>query len=92
MVSNVNINGTCEKGFESVKDMFYQNFVIGNEDNAQLCIYVGNKCVVDLYGSATGDTNYGPDKLHVINKMKSNKSYTYHITIRNNYTQHNYEN
>ena len=81
MVSNVNINGTCEKGFESVKDMFYQNFVIGNEDNAQLCIYVGNKCVVDLYGSATGDTNYGPDKLHVINKMKSNKSYTYYTRL-----------
>ena len=64
------ISGTCAKGFESVKEIFHQNFIVGNEENAQLCIYVGNECVVDLYGSVRGDEKYGPDMLHVSNKNR----------------------
>ena len=33
----------------------------GAEENLQLCIYVGDKCVVDLYGTAVGDWTYTPE-------------------------------
>ena len=33
--------------------------------NAQLCIYVDGNVVVDLYGTAVGDAEYGPDTLSV---------------------------
>jgi hypothetical protein len=35
--------------------MFAANFKRGQEREAQLCVYVGEKMVVDLWGSATGD-------------------------------------
>ena len=63
--SDVAIDGVCAKGFEPVKEMFLENFVLGSEEKAQVCIYLGNKCVVDLYGDASGTTNYGPDMFHV---------------------------
>ena len=65
--ANISIGGTCAKGFEPVKEAFKENFVSGEEDCAQLCIYVGNKCVVDLYGSVNGDKTYDADSLHVSN-------------------------
>ena len=64
-LSNLTINGFCTKGFEPVKKIFCENFETGEEENAQLCIYVGQECVIDLYGSKNGDQNYGPDMLHV---------------------------
>ena len=42
------------------------------EINAQLCIYVEEECVVDLWGSGTDDPNFGPDSL--INVFSSGKS------------------
>ena len=63
--SNISINGTFVKEFQPVKEMFYKNLATGDEDNAQLCIYVGEDCVVDLYGSANDNQDYGPDMFHV---------------------------
>ena len=37
----------------------------GKEDNVQLCVYVDGKCVVDLYGTAIGDTDYNADTIQV---------------------------
>ena len=37
------------------RDMFTANFKGGREREAQLCVYVGERRVVDLWGSATGD-------------------------------------
>ena len=61
----IRIAGSCSPGYEPVKELFLQNFKNGLEDNAQLCVYVNNVCVVDLYGSAMGDSNYGPDNIQV---------------------------
>ena len=63
---DVFMHGTCDARFKSVKDIFYQTFQNGDEDAAQLCIYVGKTCVVDLYGtSKKPDRTYGPDTFHV---------------------------
>ena len=64
--TSIQVNGNCSAGYEPVKDLFIQNFKDGLEDNAQLCIYVNNVCVVDLYGTASGDTDYGPDNVQVV--------------------------
>lgn len=64
--TSVQVHGSCSPGYEPVKELFAQNFKNGLEDNAQLCIYVNNACVVDLYGTASGDTDYGPDNVQVI--------------------------
>ena len=59
------IQGTCAGGFEDVRALFENNFRKGHEVNAQLCIYVDGNVVVDLYGTAVGDAEYGPDTLSV---------------------------
>ena len=63
--SNITISGTCINDFEPVRKLFYKGFVEGKEENAQLCIYLGDQCVVDLWGSFKGIEDYGPDSLHV---------------------------
>ena len=42
------VQGTVAPGFESVKEMFQQNFARGAEDSAQLCVYLGDKKVEDI--------------------------------------------
>ena len=39
----------------------------GEEENAQLCVYVGNKLVVDIWGcrDESNPIGYGPDSLQV---------------------------
>ena len=59
------IYGNCRKGYEPVKDAFIQNFVSGQELNASICIYVQQKCVVDLHGTSIDDHSYTPDSLQV---------------------------
>ena len=63
--SDIAIGGTCIKEFEPVRRQFYENFVQGKEENAQVCIYLGKQCVVDLWGSSKSDKSYGPDSFHV---------------------------
>ena len=69
--TSVQVHGTCSPGYEPVKELFIQNFINGLEDNAQICIYVNNACVVDLYGTGSGDTDYGPDNVQVIREKIS---------------------
>ena len=63
--SGLLLQGSCKKEYTPVKEMFEHFFKSGREKNAQLCVYVNNECVVDLYGTAIGDSKYGPDSIHV---------------------------
>jgi len=69
---SVQVKGTVAPGYESVRDMFEQNFKEGREDNAQLCVYVGEEKVVDLYASLSSSPNYNADTL--TNVFSSTKS------------------
>ena len=60
------VSGHVSPGYESVEEMFRGNLVSGKERNAQLCVYVGGECVVDLWGSAEGDPGYGGDSLQCV--------------------------
>ena len=62
---NVQIFGNCEKGYESVKDDFVQNFISGQEINASICVYVNQKCVIDMYGTSSKDRSYTSECLQV---------------------------
>ncbi len=67
MASKVRIDGTCAKGFEPVKKEFERMLTKGDEANLQLCVYVDQEVVVDLWGSCVGDDNYGPETVQVNN-------------------------
>lgn len=73
------VEGTVSAGYESVKKMFEDNFVAGMDDRSQLCVYVGQRVVVDLWGykvdtSAIGHRTYTADTL--TNVFSSTKSLT----------------
>ena len=61
----VQIYGNCEKEYESVKDAFVKNFISGQEVNSSICVYVKQKCVIDMYGTSIEDANYKPNSLQV---------------------------
>ena len=63
----VQINGYSLDGYEPFKELFAQNFYFRHESNAQLCIYVNNGCVVDLYRAAIKDIFYIYDRIHIRN-------------------------
>jgi CubicO group peptidase (beta-lactamase class C family) len=69
---NIRINGTVAPGYESVKQLYEHNMNTLAERNTQLCIYVGEECVVDLWASAIDDTAFSADSL--INVWSSGKS------------------
>ena len=50
----VELNGHCGKNFEPVKNHLKQMLLSGEEENIQLCVFVDNECVIDLYGTAIG--------------------------------------
>ena len=51
-------------GYESVKRMFEDNFVSGSDEKSQLCVYVGDRIVVDIWGhSLAQEDNYNADTL-----------------------------
>ena len=66
------IEGTVKPGFERVRETFQHRMANLKEINAQLCIYVAEECVVDLWGSVTDDPTFNPDSL--INVFSSGKS------------------
>merc|ERR1712002_1067911 len=70
---NYKVEGSVAPGYEAVREMFEENFKAGREDNAQLCVYVGEEMVVDLWGYSS-DTNYDGDTL--TNVFSSTKSLT----------------
>ena len=59
------IEGYCHEDYEPVKKQFEHMIKKGVEENAQLCVYVGGDCVIDLYGSAKGDAEFNEDKITV---------------------------
>ena len=79
------IQGSCANGYEKVKELFEENFKAGEEENAQLCVYVDGQVVIDLYGTAVGDSNYGPDTLAVHNLIYSLVKYNV-CCLFNHYT------
>jgi len=66
------IEGTVAPGYESVKQLYEHNMHSLAERNTQLCIYVGDECVVDLWASAIDDANFSADSL--VNVFSSGKS------------------
>jgi CubicO group peptidase (beta-lactamase class C family) len=70
--AKLHIDGYVDPGFASVKRLFERDLGTLAERNAQLCIYVGDELVVDLWGSAIGDTQFNADSL--VNVFSSGKS------------------
>lgn len=68
----VEVHGEVAPGFESVKALFTHNMQTQRENGAQLCAYVGNQKVVDLWASKTGDASYTADS--IANMFSSGKS------------------
>jgi len=70
------IKGFCHEDFEPVKELFTSNFVNGDEKNAQLCVYVGDELVIDLWGTKdeSNAAGYGPDSLQVVYSCGKNVS------------------
>ncbi len=65
------INGEVRPGFESVRDLFQRSLSPAKDKNVQLCVYVGEKRVVDLWASS-GDDEFSADSL--VNVFSSGKS------------------
>ena len=65
------VEGTVDPGYESVKEMFEANFKAGREDNAQLCVYVGDELVVDLWGYSSDQAYNGDTLTNVFSSTKS---------------------
>ena len=66
------IQGDVAPGFESVKALYERNMHTLAERNTQLCVYVGEERVVDLWASAIDDTQFSADSL--VNVFSSGKS------------------
>jgi len=66
------ISGQVAAGFEPVKTLYEHNMRTLAEKDTQLCIYVGDQCVVDLWASTTEDPEFSADSL--INVFSSGKS------------------
>ncbi len=67
------IGGTVASGFESVRSLYEHNMRTLEERNTQLCVYVGEERVVDLWASAAGDPEFSPDSL--VNVFSSTKNF-----------------
>lgn len=64
--SSVRVGGSVESGFEAVEDLFRSQFETGQEANAQICVYVAGKKVVDLFGTSVADVGYDQETLQTI--------------------------
>ena len=66
------VEGYVAPGYEPVRKLFEQNFEDGLEASSQLCVYVGEEIVVDLWGAQDRSEPFGPDYLvPVLNSSKS---------------------
>jgi len=66
------IEGQVAPGYEAVKALYEHNMANLAERNTQLCVYVGEELVVDLWGSAIDDAQFSADAL--VNVFSSGKS------------------
>ena len=71
---NKQVEGFVADGYEPVQELFENNFKAGLEVSSQLCVYVGNEKVVDLWGTTDKRSQFGPDD--VIPIFSSSKSLT----------------
>ena len=71
--NNILLDGHCDKNYEPVKKHVEKMLQDGIEENLQLCVYVDDKCVVDLYGTAVGDSTYNCDTISVSNSGYNGK-------------------
>ena len=67
---NSRIKGFVAEGYEPVKKCLEDMMRTECEDKLQLCVYVGGKCVIDLYGSQNEDVPYDGNSLQVNWKKK----------------------
>ena len=66
------VEGYTAPGYEEVRKLFEQNFKDGLEASSQLCVYVGDEMVIDLWGSVDKKKKFGPDSLvPVLNSSKT---------------------
>ena len=55
--SQPKIEGFCDPKFEKVKKHFKEMLINGADENLQLCVFVEDKCVIDLCGSSNDKYN-----------------------------------
>ena len=67
----IQAEGYVAAGFESVKEMFENNFHRGADESSQLCVYVGEEKVVDLWLSTTNNNFTGDTLINVFSSTKS---------------------
>ena len=70
-VVQMHISGEVKPAFEPVRELFQQSLSAARDKNAQLCIYVGEERVVDLWASS-GSDYFSADTL--VNVFSSGKS------------------
>ena len=68
---SVAVEGFVSPGYESVREMFERNFSRGAEESSQLCVYVGEEVVVDLWASTSHSSYTGDTLTNVFSSTKS---------------------
>ena len=68
----IKIEGTVAPGFESVRRLYEKNMKSLKERDTQLCVYVKEEKVVDLWASVSNNPQFTPDSL--VNVFSSGKS------------------
>merc|ERR1712087_586092 len=65
------VEGFTAPGYEKVREMFERNFSRGADQTAQLCVYVGEEVVVDLWASTSQSAYTGDTLTNVFSSTKS---------------------
>ena len=65
------VEGFTAPGYEKVREMFERNFSRGADQTAQLCVYVGEEVVVDLWASTSQSAYTGDSLTNVFSSTKS---------------------
>ena len=68
---SVSVEGFVAPGYESVREMFERNFSRGAEESSQLCVYVGEEVMVDLWASTSHSSYTGDTLTNVFSSTKS---------------------
>ena len=59
------VSGRVAPGYETVRQMFEENFRSGSEENSQLCVYVEGELVVDLWTNRDGFTGWSKNMVRI---------------------------
>jgi len=68
---SVSVEGFVAPGYESVREMFERNFSRGADESSQLCVYVGEEVMVDLWASTSHSSYTGDTLTNVFSSTKS---------------------